>query len=103
MLSEFQSLILLLYSQSKLTIAAINGFVTGAGLDLAFACDFRVASESEKLAEAYIGMGLVPDGGVSFFLPRFTMEIVVGETLIQLIPSNGMDVESFLRFSAPVA
>ena len=32
-----------------------------------------------------------------------TMELVVGETLIQLIPSNGMDVESFLRFSAPVA
>jgi len=32
-----------------------------------------------------------------------TMELVEGETLIQLIPSNGMDVESFLRFSAPVA
>ena len=32
-----------------------------------------------------------------------TMELVEGETLTQLIPSNGMDVESFLRFSAPVA
>jgi eukaryotic-like serine/threonine-protein kinase len=32
-----------------------------------------------------------------------TMELVEGETLTQLIPSNGLDVESFLRFSAPVA
>ena len=70
LLQLFQSLIQRLYQCEKITIAAINGFATGAGLDLALACDFRIASERAKLGEAYISMGLVSDGGGSFFLPR---------------------------------
>jgi len=70
LLELFQNLILKLYHTSKITIACLNGFATGAGLDLALACDFRTAAEKIKLGEAYIGMGLVPDGGGSFLLPR---------------------------------
>jgi enoyl-CoA hydratase/carnithine racemase len=70
LLELFQNLILRLYSCSKITIAALNGFATGAGFDLALACDFRIASERAKLSEAYISMGLVSDGGGSFFLTR---------------------------------
>jgi 2-(1,2-epoxy-1,2-dihydrophenyl)acetyl-CoA isomerase len=70
LLESFQSLILQLYNCSKPTIAALNGFATGAGLDLALACDFRIASDRAKLGEAYISMGLVSDGGGSFFLPQ---------------------------------
>jgi enoyl-CoA hydratase/carnithine racemase len=70
LLELFQNLILRLYHCNKITIAAINGFATGAGFDLALACDFRVASERAKLGEAYISMGLVSDGGGSFFLTR---------------------------------
>ncbi len=51
-------------------MACLNGFATGAGLDLALACDFRLAAEKAKLGEAYISMGLVSDGGGSFFLSR---------------------------------
>ena len=70
MLEQFQSLILKLYDCKKITVACLNGFATGAGFDLALACDFRVAAEKIKLAEAYISMGLVPDGGGSFLLPH---------------------------------
>lgn len=68
MLQLFQDLILKLYHCPKVTMAALNGFATGAGLDLALACDFRLAADKAKVGEAYIGMGLVCDGGGSFFM-----------------------------------
>jgi enoyl-CoA hydratase/carnithine racemase len=52
------------------TIAAIGGFATGAGLDLALACDLRLAASSAKLSSAFVRMGLVPDGGGTYRLPR---------------------------------
>lgn len=70
LLALFQKLILRIYNCSKITIASLNGFAAGAGLDLALACDFRVASDRVKLSEAYISMGLVSDGGGSFFLSK---------------------------------
>ena len=70
LLSLFQKLILRIYHCCKITIASLNGFATGAGLDLALACDFRIASDRVKLGEAYISMGLVSDGGGSFFLSK---------------------------------
>ncbi len=70
LLALFQELILRIYNCSKITIASLNGFATGAGLDLALACDFRLASDRVKLSEAYISMGLVSDGGGSFFLSK---------------------------------
>jgi 2-(1,2-epoxy-1,2-dihydrophenyl)acetyl-CoA isomerase len=70
LLALFQKLILRIYKCSKITIASLNGFATGAGLDLALACDFRLASDRVKLSEAYISMGLVSDGGGSFFLTK---------------------------------
>ena len=68
LLENFQSLILKLYDCPKITVACLNGFATGAGLDLALACDFRIAAEKVKLGEAYVSMGLVSDGGGSYFL-----------------------------------
>jgi len=70
LLSLFQKLILRIYHCTKITIASLNGFATGAGFDLALACDFRLASDRAKLGEAYISMGLVSDGGGSFFLTK---------------------------------
>lgn len=49
-------------------IAAIPGITTGGGLDLALACDFRIASEKAKFKAAYTGIGLVPAGGGSYLL-----------------------------------
>lgn len=70
LLPKAQEIIRTLVGMNKPTIAALNGFATGLGLDLALACDLRIAAERAKLGEAFINMGLVPDGGGTFFLPR---------------------------------
>ncbi len=54
----------------KPVICALHGPVYGAGLGIALACDLRVAAESAKFSVAFIKIGLMPDAGVSFFLPR---------------------------------
>jgi 2-(1,2-epoxy-1,2-dihydrophenyl)acetyl-CoA isomerase len=54
----------------KPVVAAINGVAAGAGLSLALACDLRVAGASATLVQAFVRIGLVPDSGGSWFLPR---------------------------------
>ena len=51
-------------------LAAINGGATAGGLDLALACDIRIASSQAKLGETYIKVGLNPGNGGTYFLPR---------------------------------
>jgi len=51
-------------------IAAINGGATAGGLDIALACDIRIASTQAKMGETYIKLGLNPGNGGSYFLPR---------------------------------
>lgn len=54
----------------KPVIAAINGPAMGAGLDMALACDIRIASEEAILSESYINLGITPGNGGAYFLPR---------------------------------
>ena len=51
-------------------IAAVNGAASGAGCNLALACDFVIAGEGAKFNQAFIKIGLVPDCGGTFILPR---------------------------------
>lgn len=51
-------------------IASVNGVAAGAGCSLALACDIRIAAESASFIQAFIHVGLVPDSGATFMLPR---------------------------------
>jgi enoyl-CoA hydratase/carnithine racemase len=65
-----QRLPLAIYELDKPVIAALNGIATGGGLDIALACDIRLAAESARFAETYTRMGLLACMGGAFFLPR---------------------------------
>lgn len=54
----------------KPIIAAVNGVAAGAGFNLALACDVRIAAKTAKFSQAFIRIGLIPDFGGTFFLPR---------------------------------
>ena len=66
----YNKLIPLIAGAPKPVIAAINGVAAGAGISLALACDMRIASEQAAFATAFVKIGLIPDSGACYFLPR---------------------------------
>ena len=66
----YNRVILALRALEKPVIGKINGVAAGAGLGIALATDLRVASERASLTTAFIGIGLAPDSGVSWFLQQ---------------------------------
>jgi len=69
LLDAGRDVILQITSMPKPVIAAINGVAAGAGCNLALACDYRIASESAKLSESFVKIGLHPDWGGTWLLP----------------------------------
>jgi 2-(1,2-epoxy-1,2-dihydrophenyl)acetyl-CoA isomerase len=67
---RYHPIVLGLRGLAKPVLAALNGVTAGAGVSLACACDFRVASSSARLVPAFFGIGLVPDSGATAFLAR---------------------------------
>ncbi len=70
-LSEnYNPLVLAIRSAPKPVICAVNGVAAGAGANVALACDIVLAARSAKFIQAFSRIGLVPDAGGSYFLPR---------------------------------
>ena len=67
-------LLMRIRESSTIVVAAINGAAAGGGLGLALACDARIASTKAKLAASYASIGLSPDGGTTWLLPRLVGE-----------------------------
>jgi 2-(1,2-epoxy-1,2-dihydrophenyl)acetyl-CoA isomerase len=67
---HYAPIIRLLAGMPKPTVALVNGVAAGAGASLALACDLRVASSAASFKLAFSGVGLVPDAGATWNLPR---------------------------------
>ncbi len=87
-LSDFQSAVLAAVRCPLPVVAVLEGTAAGFGLDLALACDIRVASSGAGFTSAFAQMGLVPDGGSTFTLPRL---VGVGRALRFLMAGETLD------------
>lgn len=67
---HYNQIILKIRTIEKPVIAAINGVAAGAGANIALACDITIAKESASFIQAFSKIGLIPDSGGTFYLPR---------------------------------
>lgn len=68
---RYHPIVRTLRAMDQPVIAAVNGVAAGAGASLAFACDLRISSDEARFVLAFGRIGLVPDSGATWFLPRF--------------------------------
>ena len=80
-------------SLPKPIVGAINGVAAGAGASLAMACDLRIASETASFALAFGRVGLVPDSGATWFLPRLVGATKAAEIALLGDPVSAADAE----------
>jgi 2-(1,2-epoxy-1,2-dihydrophenyl)acetyl-CoA isomerase len=81
---DYNPLILRLVDFPKVTIAALNGPAVGASMNIALACDIVLAARSAYLQEAFVHIGLIPDAGGTWLLPR-----IVGPRLASALMLTG--------------
>lgn len=91
---RYNPIILRLRRTEKIVLAAVNGVAAGAGCNLALACDLRIASEEARFIEAFVRVGLGPDCGGSFFLPRL---VGLNKALELLLLGEPVDAREALR------
>src|SRR5437764_9188275 len=79
---------------AKPILAMINGYCFGGGLELAMACDIRIASDRATLGQTEINIGIIPGGGGSQRLPRL---VGLGNALMLTLTGNRVDAAEALR------
>lgn len=67
---QYNPIIRAIRTLEKPVVCAVNGVAAGAGANIAFACDITIASEKASFIQSFAKIGLVPDSGGTFFLPR---------------------------------
>lgn len=100
---RYNPLIVAVRRLSKPVIGAINGVAAGAGCALAFACDLRIAAEGASFVLAFGRIGLVPDSGASWFLPRLVGSARAAELALIGDPLSAADAERLGIVSRVVA
>jgi len=78
----------------KPIVAALHGPVYGAGVGIALACDLRIAAEDTTFSVAFINIGLMPDAGVTFLLPRV---VGLGRAMEMSMLGDAVDAEEAHR------
>jgi 2-(1,2-epoxy-1,2-dihydrophenyl)acetyl-CoA isomerase len=89
--NEYMPMLTRLRTMPKPVIAAMNGPAVGIGASYALACDIRIAVPEAYLLEAFVNIGLAPDGGVSWLLPRMAGTGVAYEMFFTGKPLSAMD------------
>jgi enoyl-CoA hydratase/carnithine racemase len=77
------------------TVAAVNGAAYGAGMDIALACDVRIASRQARFCQAYVNVGVIPGDGGAWLLPRM---IGHGRALELLLTGAEVDADEALEW-----
>ena len=67
---QYNPIVKLLRGIEKPIVCAVNGVAAGAGANIAFACDITIASSDSKFIQSFAAIGLIPDSGGTFYLPR---------------------------------
>jgi 2-(1,2-epoxy-1,2-dihydrophenyl)acetyl-CoA isomerase len=91
---RYHPLIAAIRDMRKPVIAAVNGVVAGAGLGIAVACDVRVAASSAVFRAAWSRVGLVPDAGSAYFLPRI---VGWGRAMDMILTGDPVSADEALR------
>lgn len=89
--TEYMPMLSRLRTMPKPVIAAMNGPAVGIGASFALACDIRIATPEAYLLEAFVNIGLAPDGGVSWLLPRLAGTAIAYEMFFTGKPLTAED------------
>ena len=90
---RYNPVILAMRRLEKPIVGAINGIAAGAGASLAFACDVRIAAEGASFLLAFGRVGLIPDSGATWLLPRLVGAAKAAEMALAAEPLSAADAE----------
>jgi len=81
--TQYNPIVRRIRALNKPVVAAVNGVAAGAGANIAFACDLTLAAESANFIQSFINIGLIPDSGGTFTLPRLVgMQRAFGQMIL---------------------
>jgi 2-(1,2-epoxy-1,2-dihydrophenyl)acetyl-CoA isomerase len=90
---RYNPVILAMRRLEKPIVGAINGIAAGAGASLAFACDLRIAADGASFLLAFGRVGLIPDSGATWLLPRLVGVAKATELALIAAPLSARDAE----------